>query len=321
MTSHHEKLIKIAVVGDIHDLWEAEDAIALKELGVDLVLFVGDFGNEAVDVVRQIASIDIPKAAIMGNHDAWYSASEWGKKNCPYDRQKEDRVQQQLDLLGEAHVGYGKLDFPAFNLSVVGSRPYSWGGSAWKNDQFYRKRCGVTSFEESSKRIITAVESAAYETIIFIGHNGPVGLGDRAEDPCGKDWHPLGGDYGDPDFAEAIAQSQALGKKIPLVTFGHMHHSLRHTKEQQRTAIATNPDGTVYLNSASVPRIIQTATDRLRNFSLVSLQGGIVSQASLVWVDKNYTITSEQLLYHRCESAVVQPTKSQLSEAPQGLIR
>ncbi|HEY9797839.1 MAG TPA: TIGR04168 family protein [Leptolyngbyaceae cyanobacterium] len=321
MTSHHEKLIKIAVVGDIHDLWEAEDAIALKELGVDLVLFVGDFGNEAVDVVRQIASIDIPKAAIMGNHDAWYSASEWGKKNCPYDRQKEDRVQQQLDLLGEAHVGYGKLDFPAFNLSVVGSRPYSWGGSAWKNDRFYRKRCGVTSFEESIKRIITAVESAAYQTIIFIGHNGPVGLGDRAEDPCGKDWDALGGDYGDPDFAEAIAQTQALGKKIPLVTFGHMHHSLRHTKEQQRTAIATSPDGTVYLNSASVPRIIQTATDRLRNFSLVSLQGGIVSQASLVWVDKSYTITSEQLLYCRCESAVVQPPKSQLSEAPQGLIR
>jgi hypothetical protein len=66
MTSHQEQLIKIAVVGDIHDLWEAEDAIALHELGVDLVLFVGDFGNEAVEVVQMIASIDIPKAAIMG---------------------------------------------------------------------------------------------------------------------------------------------------------------------------------------------------------------------------------------------------------------
>lgn len=313
MTSHHEKLIKIAVVGDIHELWEAEDAIALKELSVDLVLFVGDFGNESLDVVRRIASIDIPKAAIMGNHDAWYSASEWGRKKCPYDRQKEDRVQQQLDLLGEAHVGFGKLDFPAFNLSVVGSRPYSWGGTAWKNDQFYRERYGVTSFEESMELIIAAVKRVAYETIIFIGHNGPGGLGDRPEDPCGKDWHPLGGDYGDPDFAEAIAQTQALGKKIPLVTFGHMHHSLRHTKEQRRTAIAISPEGTVYLNSASVPRIIQTAADRLRNFSLVSLQGGIVSQVALVWVDKNYTITSEQLLYRRCESTVVQPTYSQLS--------
>jgi uncharacterized protein (TIGR04168 family) len=307
MTSHHEKLIKIAVVGDIHDLWEAEDAIALKELGVDLVLFVGDFGNEAVDVVRQIASIDIPKAAIMGNHDAWYTASAWGRKRCPYDRKKEDRVQQQLDLLGEAHVGYRHLDFPDLNLSVVGSRPFSWGGEVWKNQGFYRERYGVTSFEESIERIVAAVKSTAHETIIFMGHNGPVGLGDRPEDPCGKDWQPLGGDYGDPDFAEAIAQTQALGKKIPLVAFGHMHHTLRHTKEKLRTAIFASPEGTVYLNSASVPRIIQTQSDRLRNFSLVSLEAGVVSQISLVWVGKDYTVASEKLLYQRPEPVVVQP--------------
>ncbi|HEY9822113.1 MAG TPA: TIGR04168 family protein, partial [Candidatus Sericytochromatia bacterium] len=272
MTRYHENSVKIAVVGDIHDLWEEEDAIALKELGVDLVLFVGDFGNESVEVVRMISSIDIPKAAIMGNHDAWYTASDWGRKRCPYNREKEDWVQQQLDLLGEAHVGYAKLDFPEFNLSVVGSRPFSWGGEVWKNDQFYRERYGVTSFEESIERIVAAVKSTAYETIIFMGHSGPVGLGDRPEDPCGKDWQPIGGDYGDPDFAQAIAQSQSLGKKVPLVTFGHMHHTMRHTKQRLRKAIATNPLGTVYLNSASVPRIIQTDANRLRNFSLVSLQ-------------------------------------------------
>jgi hypothetical protein len=120
MSSHYKPLIKIAVVGDIHDLWEAEDAIALKHLGVDLMLFVGDFGNESVDIVRMIASIDLPKAAIMGNHDAWYSASEWGRKRCPYDRTKEDRVQQQLDLLGNTHVGYGKLDFPTLIFLLSG---------------------------------------------------------------------------------------------------------------------------------------------------------------------------------------------------------
>jgi hypothetical protein len=63
---NYKQSIKIAVVGDIHDLWEAEDAIALNQLGVDLVLFVGDFGNEAVDIVRLVADIDLPKAAIMG---------------------------------------------------------------------------------------------------------------------------------------------------------------------------------------------------------------------------------------------------------------
>jgi uncharacterized protein (TIGR04168 family) len=310
MSSHHEQLTKIAVVGDIHDLWEAEDAIALQHLGVDLVLFVGDFGNEAVDVVRMIASLDLPKAAIMGNHDAWYTASTWGRVRCPYDRKKEDRVQQQLDLLGEAHVGYGKRDFPDLKLSVVGSRPFSWGGEAWKNEDFLRERCGVNNFEESIERIVAAAQSAAYETIIFMGHNGPVGLGARPEDPCGKDWQPLGGDYGDPDFAAAIAQTKALGKKIPLVTFGHMHHTMRHTKEKLRTAISTSPEGTVYLNSASVPRIIQTKSDRLRNFSLVSLQAGVVSQISLVWVGKDYTVASEELLYRRPEPVVVPPVYS-----------
>ncbi len=308
---NYKQSIKIAVVGDIHDLWEAEDAITLNQLGVDLVLFVGDFGNEAVDIVRLVADIDLPKAAIMGNHDAWYSASDWGRKRCPYDRKKEDRVQQQLDLLGETHVGYGKLDFPEFNLSVVGSRPYSWGGEAWKNQQFLKERCGVTNFQESIERIVAAAQSTTYETIIFLGHNGPVGLGDRPEDPCGRDWQPLGGDYGDPDFAEAIAQTQALGKKIPFVTFGHMHHTMRHTKEKLRTAIFTSPEGTVYLNSASVPRIIQTQSDRLRNFSLVSLEAGVVNQISLVWMGKDYTVVSEQLLYQHPEATVVQPVYSQ----------
>ena len=306
MTSYHNNPVKIAVVGDIHDLWEDEDAIALKHLGVDLVLFVGDFGNESVDVVRRIASIDLPNAAILGNHDAWYTASDWGRKRCPYDRNKEDWVQQQLDLLGKGHVGYGYLDFPDLKLSVVGSRPFSWGGEVWKNEQFYRERYGVTNFEESIDLIVAAAKSAAYETILFIGHNGPTGLGDRPEDPCGRDWQPLGGDYGDPDFACAIAQTKAMGKEIPLVTFGHMHHNLRHTKEHRRTAISTSPEGTVYLNSASVPRIIQTESDRLRNFFLVALESGIVSQISLVWVGKDYTVVSEQLLYRRSEPVVVQ---------------
>jgi uncharacterized protein (TIGR04168 family) len=307
MTSYQNNPVKIAVVGDVHELWEDEDAIALHQLGVDLVLFVGDFGNESVDVVRRIASIDIPKAAILGNHDAWYTASDWGRKKCPYDRNKEDWVQQQLDLLGKAHVGYGYLDFPELKLSVVGGRPFSWGGDVWKNDEFYRQRYGITSFAESTECIVTAAKSTAYETIVFVGHNGPTGLGNQPEDPCGRDWQPLGGDHGDPDFGEAIAQTQALGKTIALVTFGHMHHSLRHTKERLRNVISTSPEGTVYLNSASVPRIVQTKSDRLRNFSLVSLDAGVVSKVSLVWVGKDYTVVSEQLLYQHPEAVVGQP--------------
>lgn len=300
-----KQTIKLAAIGDVHDRWEAEDEAALKALGVDLALFVGDFGNESVEIVRLISQVQLPKAAIMGNHDAWYSATDWGRQKSPYDHRKEDRVQQQLDLLGEAHVGYGKLDFPNFNLSVVGSRPFSWGGSKWKYEQFHHERFGVESFDESVNLIMNAVEQTASDTILFIGHNGPKGLGDRPEDPCGKDWQPIGGDHGDPDFADAIAQARQLGKKIPFVTFGHMHHTLRHTQTELRRAIHVDTAGTVYLNAASVPRIIKQDGQKLRNFSIVTLEDGIVTQAELLWLDANFKTASKTVLYQIQEAEAI----------------
>jgi uncharacterized protein (TIGR04168 family) len=298
------KTLKIAVVGDVHEQWEAEDGMALKHLDVDLVLFVGDFGNESVEVVRAIASLDIPKAAVMGNHDAWYTATEWGRKKCPYDRSQEDWVQQQLDLLGEAHVGYGKRDFPAFNLTVVGGRPFSWGGPEWKFADICQQRYGISDFEQSTARIFQAVKSAACQTIIFLGHNGPSGLGDRPEDPCGKDWHPIGGDYGDPDLAEAISLSLTIGKNVPLVTFGHMHHTMRHTKKMLRKRIFKSPEGIIYLNAASVPRIVENDGQKLRNFSIVLLKDGVVSRASCVWVGNNFKVAFEEILFERSPCVV-----------------
>ncbi|MCU0565213.1 MAG: TIGR04168 family protein [Oculatellaceae cyanobacterium Prado106] len=290
-------MCKIAVIGDIHDQWDEDDAIALKHLGVDLVLFVGDFGNEAVELVRAIANLDLPKAAIFGNHDAWYTATDWGRSKSPYDHRVEDRVQQQIDLLGEAYVGYSCLDFPAFNLSVVGGRPFSWGGSAWKNEKFYLKYFEMQSFADSTEQIVAAAEDAAFETILFMGHCGPTGLGSAAEDPCGKDWQPIGGDHGDPDLEMAIARTLQQGKTIPLVTFGHMHHQLRHTKTQIRKRIVVKENGTVYLNAASVPRIIRTEEGWRRNFSIVTLESGRVQDAALVWVDQDLEIVSEEVLY------------------------
>jgi uncharacterized protein (TIGR04168 family) len=297
-------LIKIAVIGDVHDQWEEADGLALQQLGIDLALFVGDFGNESVEVVRAIAALEMPKAVILGNHDAWYSASSWGKQKCPYDRAQEDRVQQQLDWLGDLHVGYGKRDFPELNLTVVGARPFSWGGSEWKNPEFYQARYGIHDFAESTAQMVKSAAQADHNTIIFLGHCGPLGLGDRPDDPCGKDWQPLGGDHGDPDFAAAIAQVRQQGKTIPLVAFGHMHHHLRHTQQFLRTPLWVSPEATVYLNAAAVPRIIQTDDTRQRNFSIAYLRNGTVLQASLIWVDSSFTIITEQIFYSQPTAAI-----------------
>ncbi|MBE9042863.1 TIGR04168 family protein [Pleurocapsales cyanobacterium LEGE 10410] len=287
--------ITIAVVGDVHNLWDDGDAIALERLNVDLVLFVGDFGNEAVEIVRQIAAVKIPQASIMGNHDAWYSASSWGRQKAPYDHTLEDRVQQQLDLLGNSHVGFSNLDFPQFDLSVVGSRPFSWGGSTWRNSEFYRDRYGINSFEESTQQIVKSATDAIHETLIFIGHNGPHGLGDQTESICGRDWKQEGGDYGDPDLTRAIADVHSLGKSIPLVTFGHMHHELKNPQGKRRNIVEVR-DNTVYLNAACVPRIVRDSDNLKRSFSLVTLRQSIVREISLVWLDR-YDICSEEVLY------------------------
>lgn len=292
------KLIKIAVIGDVHEQWELADAEALYYLGVDLVLFVGDFGNESVEIVRKIAALPLAKAVVFGNHDAWYTATDWGRKQCPYDRHRENWVQEQMDLLGETQVGYGKLDFPQFQLTVVGGRPFSWGGPEWKYGDFYREWFGVEGMEESTDRILQGVKSASYETLIFLGHNGPTGLGESPESPCGRDWKPLGGDFGDPDLGAAISQGRLLGKNIPLVAFGHMHHHLRHTKKVLRTSISFEQE-TVYLNGARVPRIITTEEGKKRNFSLVYLKNGEVTEVSLVWINEYFQIDSQTLLYRR----------------------
>lgn len=289
--------VQIAIVGDVHQQWNADDEAALQALQVDLVLFVGDFGNEDLAIVEQIAALPIPKAAIFGNHDAWYTATPWGRRKRPYDPTVDDRFATQLKMLDACHVGYGCLDFPQLGLSVVGARPFSWGGSEWRNKTFYRDRYGVTSFQDSTAKILAAARQSTQPGLILIGHNGPTGLGDQPEDICGKDWKPIGGDYGDPDLADAIAQLQpelaAQGKALPLVSFGHMHHSLRHRKDRLRTC-ALRQDETFYLNAARCPRHMESEAGLERNFSLVTLTHGEVTASRLVWLDASCQIIREE---------------------------
>ncbi|MEM1251608.1 MAG: TIGR04168 family protein [Cyanobacteria bacterium P01_H01_bin.21] len=289
--------ITIAIIGDVHDQWSDADAYALAALNVDLAMFVGDFGNEAIATVRQIAAAPLPKAVILGNHDAWYTASQKNRKKCPYDPIKEDRVQQQLDALGDSHVGFGKLEMPQCTMTVVGARPFSWGGATWRYKRFYRERYNVSSFADSTAKICRAIDAAEQQTLIFLGHNGPAGFGSQTHNICGRDWKRSGGDYGDPDFADAIAYAQQSNRHVALVAFGHMHHELRHDKTRLRERLVVDDYGTVYVNSAQVPRVIKTDSGWHRSFTLVSMGKGIVQTVRLIWVDDTNKIVSEEYLY------------------------
>ncbi len=288
---------EIAIIGDVHDLWDASDNAVLHRLGADLALFVGDFGNEAISVVRAIAAYDGPMAAILGNHDAWFSATSWGRKKCPYDRAKEDRVNDQMAFLGDRHVGYSYRDFPNCNLSVVGGRPFSWGGPKWSNEEFYRHRYGIDGLDASADRIVKGAIAAEYDTTIFLAHNGPSGLGAAPEDPCGKDWNPIGGDFGDRDLEMAIDRTRQRGKTVPLVTFGHMHYRLRHRSDRLRRPIHVDSAGTVYVNAACVPRIAETKQGKLHHFCWVTLADKRVDRVALRWVSDEGAIVSEEVFY------------------------
>ncbi|CAA6670234.1 unnamed protein product [Spirodela intermedia] len=258
--------VRVAVVGDVHDNWDLEeDAKALHFLGADLVLFTGDFGNENVDLVKSVAKLNLP-------------------------RQKTDGVQLQLECLGEQHVGYRRLDFPLLNLSVVGGRPFSCGGKKLFREKLLSERYGVKDMESSARKIFeAAVGAPAGHTLILLATMARqvlpnrtqvfplihTRLGDRADDICGRDWVPGGGDHGDPGGP----------RPIPLVVFGHMHKELARGGGL-RKMIAVGEGGTVYLNGAVVPRVRPAGEDQkeLRGFTVVEAVDGRLRKISETWV-------------------------------------
>ncbi|KAF5177563.1 Calcineurin-like metallo-phosphoesterase superfamily protein, partial [Thalictrum thalictroides] len=207
-----------------------------------------DFGNENVELVQSIANLEIAKAVILGNHDCWNTQQFSGKR--------KDRVQLQLECLGEEHVGYCRLDFPSLKLTVVGGRPFSHGGATMFRKRLLSARYGVHDMEGSAKRIYnSAIRTPDGHSVIFLAHNGPTGLGSKVNDICGKDWDFGGGDHGDPDLAKAISELKETTQiAIPLVVFGHMHKELAYGKGA-RKMIVVGEDNTVYLNGAIVPRV------------------------------------------------------------------
>lgn len=292
-----EGRIRVVCVGDVHGQWSSVDEAALNALHPSMILFAGDFGNEDVEIVRSISeyakSTDTFVSAVLGNHDGFYSMSEVGRRNCPYNPKESDRVQQQLDLLEPFNPAYRSIavDSLPLPISVVGGRPLTWGGPMWKCASFYRKYFGVSGMEQSSELISKAAVEAEAETVIFLSHNGPTGLGSAPSDPCGKDFgEQIGGDFGDEDLRAGVESARASGKAVPLVVFGHMHQQLQ--RGGNRTMLRTELDGhsagqTVMLDTAVVPRHRQCPDGggKLCQFTVVELDSrGHVDTVEQIWV-------------------------------------
>lgn len=264
------------MVGDVHRWWRNADSIFLERSRPDLTMFVGDIGDEDVDMVRTLAELPVDKAVILGNHDAWQS---FGRKSVT------PKLRECLALLGEDHVAYAVREVPRGGISVIGARPFSWGGPSLRSPEIYDEIYGIHTMRQSAAAIVDAARNAMHRDLVILAHNGPMGLGSEPTDPFGKDFGKPGGDWGDRDLALAIQRIEGMGLRVRAVIAGHMHHKVVFPRGAERTRFLRRGE-TLFLNAAHVPRVRQAGNgDELSYFLRTSWQRGECVGVDEVWVD------------------------------------
>jgi uncharacterized protein (TIGR04168 family) len=265
----------LTIVGDVHRFWRAFDADYLERVRPELTMFVGDLGDEDVEMTRTVAGLRVPKVVMLGNHDAWESFTK---------HQPTPRLREILAALGDEHLAYGVREVPEAGISVIGARPFSWGGQSLRSPALYTELYGVHTHRQSAAKIVEAARRAQHRDLIVLAHNGPLGLSQEPHDIYGKDFGRPGGDWGDRDLALALQRIEDLGLRVQMVVAGHMHHSLVHPRGEQRVRFCRQR-GTIFLNPAVVPRVRDVALGSESYFVRTRWHDGECLSVEEVWVD------------------------------------
>jgi len=275
------------VVGDVHGMWDDVDRAFVEGGDQDVVIFVGDIGDEHVALVGAIARLECKKVVILGNHDAWNGMRRDGGLG---------RVHEQLELLGDAHLAYRSWRAPAGDVALIGARPFSWGGG-WKTwRRFYEPLYEVSTNDDSADRLVAAARTVPDLPLVVVAHNGPKGLGEGADAIYGCDFRKPHIDFGDPDLKLALGRLAHEEKRRVVASIaGHMHHRLRDGGLRRRALVQ---DDTVHLNAAVVPRHQRVAASGLlRHFMRVHVAAGGVVDATDIWVDDRADIVVEARVF------------------------
>lgn len=279
-------MMRIAVIGDVHEYWDETDNRYFNAADVDCVLFVGDLARVAggTEVARQLSALRRRTVVIPGNHDACVPLQLFAEMaHRPAARRlsrgHEQRIQSIDDALGDAELGGYRLHhFP--ELDIVTARPHAMGGDRLYFADYLARRFDVHSMAQSAARLRRLVDQAG-DTLLFLAHNGPSGLGDAAQAIWGCDFNPELGDFGDPDLRDAVDYALSTGRQVRAVVAGHMHH---RTVQGMRTWWR-RVDNVLYVNAACVPRITEeTGSGRRRHHVRLDIDGDDISLCE-VWVD------------------------------------
>jgi uncharacterized protein (TIGR04168 family) len=259
---------KLAVIGDVHHAFSAEDADYFNASDHHALLFVGDVYNyspqRGLRAAAELANLDKPALLIPGNHDAVHPAQLAAEisgrpslirlTSAVTGGNNLKRVQDLRDAVGGVQVGGYSVHRIHDALDVITARPHAMGGSNLSFAPLLAEAYGVQSVEDSIARLRHCVDASEAKDVIFLAHNGPTGLGDRRTDLWGCDFRREEGDFGDYDLRAAIDYACGRGKRVVAVVAGHMHHRLRGGGRREWFA---RKDCVLYVNAARVPRIFE----------------------------------------------------------------
>jgi uncharacterized protein (TIGR04168 family) len=255
----------VAVIGDVHLFWDEADVAFFNGGGYHLLLFVGDLSGytqlRGRGVARLLRKLRVPAMCIPGNHDGLH-AFQLGAEIAPRARRLRnvfchgqagrcaslERSLGNVELLGYSRRRIAPAGVP---LNIVVGRPHSIGGRRLACLRYLAKRYGIDSMDASAARLKRLVDSCDDAPILFLAHNGPSGLGDRADSIWGCDFRKKEEDWGDRDLEEAVQYAKTSGRTVLATVAGHMH---RETKSGKRRPAQLTQDGVLYVNAAEVPR-------------------------------------------------------------------
>ncbi|MDF3818500.1 metallophosphoesterase [Leptospira sp. 96542] len=251
--------MKFALIGDIHAYWDKEDIDYFNSSDYDFLFFTGDINGTPLQ--KKVSFEGLTKRAylIPGNWDSTSLIGIIGEviqsKNLirlgqiGQNRRSKIFVNQiqPLSVMGYSTITVSK----ELDLSLLVGRPYAMGGGLSFAPNL-RKNYFVSTMEESIEKYKSLIQGVKEKNIFILSHNGPFGLGAEPKSMYGADFKKSGGDWGDLDLQEAIKFAKQIGKKVPVVMSGHMHHKVSKKKERETLQYT---GGTFYINGAKVPRI------------------------------------------------------------------
>ena len=255
----------LGVIGDVHLFWDADDVAFFNASGYDMLLFVGDLAAytqaRGLWVARSLSRLRVPSICIAGNHDGLHAfqlgaeilrgAGPFRDALCRGQNWRCKLLARALGRVSLLAYTRRRMVLSGLALNLIVCRPHSIGGRRPACLRYLTDRYGVDSMEASSTKLKALVDQCDDAPLLFLAHNGPHGLGDRADSIWGCDFRKREEDWGDRDLEDAITHARDSGRTVLATVAGHMH---RKTKAGRTRPGQVEREGTLYVNAAEVPR-------------------------------------------------------------------